>query len=849
MNRSLSIIILLPALLLIASCGKEAVNEGEGSMTITFVPSEIVSVTESETRAGKYEPVPVPVVSDMPLEEPLFLYTTEEDGIAADGREGVAVGTRGTPVASVSQSFSFGVSEFTSGGTAVTSFQNVAPTYESISGSTAVFNSGKRWEAGAYTGTAYEFHAYSPYLSATTNGLTLNSGNKTISYNMSSVSAANQPDLLTAYASSDYIAAPVGLAFGHRLCAIRIKLGTNWRTGFSVTSVKFKSIYTQGTITIQDGTWSLTGSKVDYTVSGLIAPAPTSAGGEVVGASTTYLMMVPQTLSGASLEITLKDSADKSYTLSASITGTWTAGKTVTYTVNPVGITSMTATYPPQWTPSEGSTKTYGPVSSYLANSDQFGLYAVKDGSLILSNIPVGVSSVSGQVATLSLPSNYYLPKTGTTYFLYYPYKSSPGTVTASGTSADAFFTSVISNWSVATSQSTLANYKAQDLQVAMGSGTSPVTFSMAHKMSLAKIVLKNESVTTSRGYNGSTGTTTNSGTTSVTPGNTFSTSYTVPYNSSNTYYCIAKYNAKPSVVDASTTEYAKWSSSTLVIQNASSNALGSGIYREFTIRSRAAARGFVNYQAYFPYSGAGKQFKAPVAGTYKFECWGATGGGNSGNYGKGAYVYGNLNITSTSTVYWAFSGGSGDYYDSYYGVFNGGGNGYHNDEYNNNRSGGGGCSDIRLSGNDLTTRIMVAGGGGGAGYRGFGGYGGAPDGTDGIPDPSYSGTDCSGKGAKNGTFGLAGPHDTDFGSSPTNGTLHSGGNGTSYYGGGGGGGHYGGGGAGIQRGGRTGGGGGSSYINTSYFSNRGWIRADQSGYPTNPGGNNGYVRITFVSQ
>lgn len=123
-----------------------------------------------------------------------------------------------------------------------------------------------------------------------------------------------------------------------------------------------------------------------------------------------------------------------------------------------------------------------------------------------------------------------------------------------------------------------------------------------------------------------------------------------------------------------------------------------------------------------------------------------------------------------------------------------------------NGGAGGGGASDIRLNGDTLENRILVAGGGGGGGqFCGNGGSGGGSTGGNGTDDQNgsrlgFGGTQIAGGKSqlyegttiRNATFGLGGEA-----------------SGGSFEAAGGGGGWYGGGHAGP----RGGGGGGSGYI------------------------------------
>ena len=108
--------------------------------------------------------------------------------------------------------------------------------------------------------------------------------------------------------------------------------------------------------------------------------------------------------------------------------------------------------------------------------------------------------------------------------------------------------------------------------------------------------------------------------------------------------------------------------------------------------------------------------------GTYKIECWGASGGQRENNGGKGAYVSGILHVKDELKLY-AYIGEEGKINDES-DIFNGGGkphwiSSYHSAQYSSTCSGGG-STDIRLKGGNwneiesLKSRIIVAGAGGG---------------------------------------------------------------------------------------------------------------------------------------
>ncbi|GLR15640.1 glycine-rich protein [Portibacter lacus] len=213
-----------------------------------------------------------------------------------------------------------------------------------------------------------------------------------------------------------------------------------------------------------------------------------------------------------------------------------------------------------------------------------------------------------------------------------------------------------------------------------------------------------------------------------------------------------------------------------------------------------------------------------------------------NGEGGGGGNATGTLAVTPGQTLY-INVGGAGGTDGS--GGFNGGGNGGFGTAGGScsggNAGGGGGASDIRINGNTLSDRIIVAGGGGGGardycngvcqpcGCGGGAGGGGGLMGGDGFAayncGEGYPGNGINfGMGASQTAGGMGGPPDAGGINMGSSGVLGIGGNGTDglydVAGGGGGGGYYGGGGGGGADDGSGvgagGGGGGSSYLDPS---------------------------------
>src|SRR5690554_96535 len=231
-----------------------------------------------------------------------------------------------------------------------------------------------------------------------------------------------------------------------------------------------------------------------------------------------------------------------------------------------------------------------------------------------------------------------------------------------------------------------------------------------------------------------------------------------------------------------------------------------------------------------YTYTGSAQTVSLP-AGSYEIEAWGADGGNTTGTNsnagvaklgGKGGYARGILTLTTPTTLS-IYVGGKGNTEGlNVPGGFNGGGNSGDGTSTSGVCGSGGGASDVRVGGNALTDRVIVAGGGGGAGYQECngaanvisGGHGGGLTGGTPIVG-SYA--NRLGQGGTQ-TAGGAGGTEINYGATPGAGSFGLGGNGgtatsTSGNGAGGGGGWYGGGAGSHGYYCAGGGGGGSSYI------------------------------------
>lgn len=261
-----------------------------------------------------------------------------------------------------------------------------------------------------------------------------------------------------------------------------------------------------------------------------------------------------------------------------------------------------------------------------------------------------------------------------------------------------------------------------------------------------------------------------------------------------------------------------------------------------------------------FFYTGS-TQTMALQPGTYTVEMWGADGGGTTGNNpdagvpklgGKGGYAMGTFSVAAPTTAS-IYVGGKGNTEGvNVPGGFNGGGNSGGGSGPSGVCGSGGGASDIRIGGNTLNDRIIVAGGGGAAGYQecngsanvisgGHGGglTGGAPVAGTYPARIGQGGTQTAGgAGGSDATYVAGNPG--SFGQGGHGGTVNV----TSGNGGGGGGGWYGGGAGSNGYYCAGGGGGGSSYIGG--VTGGATYMFGQAGFITNPDATgNGHIRIT----
>ncbi len=311
-----------------------------------------------------------------------------------------------------------------------------------------------------------------------------------------------------------------------------------------------------------------------------------------------------------------------------------------------------------------------------------------------------------------------------------------------------------------------------------------------------------------------------------------------IPANSSPTnvaaspaIICQGQSSNLSATVDASAGQYVYWYDA-----SSGGNLLGSSTSGgNFTVSPMAATTYYAQSQAQiinqaFNYTGSVQTFTVPAGitsiqvdarggrGGYDYEAFGTI----QGLPGYGGRVQATMTVTPGEVLY-IYVGQRGTGYDGTNNnttAYNGGGTHYGGDI---NAGGGGGATDIRVNGQALINRVLVAGGGGGSGtVSPSGGGGGGLTGGNGDWDHNsgYNQTNSGGKGGSQAAGG-AGGSDGGGQVAPA-GSLGIGGNSGQGYvssaasGGAGGGGYYGGGGGEDY----AGGGGGSSYTDPTIFQN-----------------------------
>lgn len=529
-------VIALVTVFFATSCSDENYNTVTSTNSLQFTVSvnDAKDVTpEEQVKEAKAvgEAKQLKGVDDSLFISPLY-ESSFRGGLYRQASKGKKVTTRGTQITALTQLTDIGVSCY-NGTTAV--FSNIKAS--KTSGSSENFKlSSEQKNMPTDGGTNVTYYSYQPY----NNGSVVYDGYKTIKYTVPTTNSA-QPDILYASCTTSATDKTVKLPFSHALTAVKFIVGTDLLSG-TISRITLKNIYGYGELDLGTGAWSNLDTQADFSVNGSKAVSSTGA---ILTDNGEYFMMIPQTLTNATVEIEYSDNYTPNKVLTQSLTGTWNAGTTVTYAIgsSTVKVVNITAAFPYQYTKTttklaEGVKAIYPDKSAY-SNTDVLGLSIVdKNNKVVLANYPVSYNG------TKWTTTGTLLHREGYKYFVYYPYNAtahsseipSVGT-NSTATNAETFYSPVASKWTLPAVQNTLALLNANDLQTGTGaynSTTHVVSFSnMRHEFGLY-CMLQYKLINTNDPYsfNGD-----------IDPATNFVNSTNKPYYSSaqDRYYYLAK--------------------------------------------------------------------------------------------------------------------------------------------------------------------------------------------------------------------------------------------------------------------------------------------------------------------
>ncbi len=179
------------------------------------------------------------------------------------------------------------------------------------------------------------FYAWYPH-AANAEGLTVSgadqSGAPTLHYIVPD-DVKKQMDVMTAVAADQSEKEAIPLTFNHALAAVKFVAG-NDLPNCVVKSIKLCGLHFEGTYDMGTSTWTdVKPDKKDFTVTWGYNAVEGTEGKPITREDETFFMM-PQTLNGARVEVTFKDTDNSEFTVNAALTGTWEKGNTYTYKIS-----------------------------------------------------------------------------------------------------------------------------------------------------------------------------------------------------------------------------------------------------------------------------------------------------------------------------------------------------------------------------------------------------------------------------------------------------------------------------------------------------------------------------------
>ena len=330
--------------LALASCSEdELINrKGAASNAISFgIASPTHSADSLPSRSPQAEEPPLLLLGEG-KRDTLYLHTSITDNIATPPDQEPA--TRGIPVDETNFKEvygSFGITAYAGGAL----FMDEKISQES--GGIWSPDETRYWPADK--DLTLDFYAQAPYGNPHVANVKAGEGKISFSYTVpggtGNTDAEAQRDILFAYAAcskAESKGGTVSLEFGHALAGVKF-VASNV-TGSTIKTITLKGLQGEGTCTYDAGTrtfvWQTSGDERDFsqTFNVELSGQQTEERQPITDKRPeTTFMMIPQTLEGVTVEVTLVETAsEESFTLTGSLaqTGTWEAGKIYTYAIS-----------------------------------------------------------------------------------------------------------------------------------------------------------------------------------------------------------------------------------------------------------------------------------------------------------------------------------------------------------------------------------------------------------------------------------------------------------------------------------------------------------------------------------
>lgn len=329
--------------LALASCSEdELINrKGAASNAISFgIASPTHSADSLPSRSPQAEEPPLLLLGEG-KRDTLYLHTSITDNIATPPDQEPA--TRDIPVDETNFKEvygSFGITAYAGGSL----FMDEEISHES--GGVWSPDETRYWPADK--DLTLDFYAQAPYGNTHVTDVSAGEGKISFSYTVpggtGNTDAEVQRDILFAYAACSKAASEggtVSLEFGHALAGVKF-VASNV-TGSTIKTITLKGLQGEGTCTYDAGTgtfdWQTGGDERDFSQTFDVVLSGQQTGKQPITDKRpeTTFMMIPQTLEGVTVEVTLVETASgESFTLTGSLaqTGAWEAGKIYTYAIS-----------------------------------------------------------------------------------------------------------------------------------------------------------------------------------------------------------------------------------------------------------------------------------------------------------------------------------------------------------------------------------------------------------------------------------------------------------------------------------------------------------------------------------